>query len=87
MPAHHIGTVRPTAGPGGERLGAGNHLPCGTTIAVRPGSALERLPDPDATGLIQPLRADAAPVLAPVDGEEPAHPPDVRRALLQGFLN
>lgn len=88
MPAHHTGlATTPLAEHDGERLVAGSHLPCGPTIAVRPGSVLELLPDPEATALIRPLRADSAPLHAPVDGEEPAHPPDVRRALLQVFLN
>lgn len=61
--------------------------PCDPTIAARPSSAADLLPDRAAEALIQPGAADASLPLAPVSGEEPTHPPNVRRALLQVFLN
>jgi hypothetical protein len=87
MPAHHTGTASSIAGHDGGYLVAGSHVPCGPMIAVRPGTVSDLLPDPATHSLIRPLRADSAPMQAPVDDEEPAHPPDVRRALLQVFLN
>lgn len=75
------------AAPDGPALNAASETPCGATVAVRPGSGSDLLLNREAGALIRPMTADAALVLPPVHGEEPAHPPDVRRALLQVFLN
>ncbi|HVL25724.1 MAG TPA: hypothetical protein VM450_16665 [Thermomicrobiales bacterium] len=63
-------------------------VPCGPTIGIRPQPG----DDLDATGHLPALIvADALPLAArpalPITWVDPDHPPDVRRALLQVFLN
>jgi len=63
--------------------------PCGLIAAVRPPLASDLLADPIETDAALPASAYAAVMLAPERTGEPApgHPPGVRRALLQVFLN
>ena len=80
---HHQAVVD-APDPVGEPAG---HAPCGTLHGVRPQPAPDLVPDvvSDAA-LVLPVPAPARMAAAPT-WDVPAHPPDVRRALLQVFLN
>ena len=73
---------------GGPLLSPEGERPCGSLDALRPPApAPDLLSDRIDAGIIQPRVADRLPRRAPDRGNEPDHPPDVRRALLQVFLN
>jgi hypothetical protein len=85
-PHHASMTADGLAGHGPVLLEAGES-PCGPVISLRPPSPPDLLPDRGTAGLIRSLPVDEASVTAPVRRDDPDHPPDVRRALLQVFLN
>jgi hypothetical protein len=82
--AHRDDVTDPGHASGGEQ---GEHSPCGTLHGVRPQPAPDLLPDIVAdAALMLPVRPPARMASAPT-WDVPAYPPDVRRALLQVFLN
>jgi antitoxin (DNA-binding transcriptional repressor) of toxin-antitoxin stability system len=90
---HRTGIVPHTSMPvtaphhGAPVLIAGHEAPCGQVVALRPPAPPDFLPDREATGIIRVLSAAEVTVAEPVRRDDPDHPPDVRRALLQVFLN